>query len=270
MWQQSKLCQLWVVSLRLEVSSVLFREGGQTFGLYATNCRWASKVSTTTTRTTILQSPFCWLRNIEAILKCEYAAMSQAHSHIHIRTGNTHLHSHSPTHTHSHSLAETLLTRSVGFSFAFCVCLLGLRFSLVVAAVCGLRYQVTSFQFRPLPPLVLELGHVHPLPLAYISLALPLPLLLPPCACPFGYKLNFRICLEIHLLNYFATRTQLFPSIRCPPPSLLYSPVASLFNFFILASCKYEKWIAFACAALTAPHLLLNAGRATPMPTPII
>jgi len=26
-------------------------------------------------------------------------------------------------------------------------------------------------------------------------------------ACPSGYKLNFRICLEIHLLNYFAQQT---------------------------------------------------------------
>lgn len=152
------------------------------------------------------------------------------HTHTHIRTGYTHLHSQSPTHTHSH--AETLLTRSVGFSFAFCVCLLGLRFSLVVAAVCGLRCQVTSYQFRTPPPLVLELGHVHPLPLAYISLALPLPLLLPPCACPFGYKLNFRICLEIHLLNYFATRTQLFPSTRCPLPTISLLSGRFAFQFF--------------------------------------
>lgn len=165
--------------------------------------------------------------------------------YTHIRTGYTHLHSQSPTHTHSH--AETLLTRSVGFSFAFCVCLLGLRFSLVVAAVCGLRCQVTSYQFRTYhphpPPLVLELGHVHPLPLAYISLALPLPLLLPPCACPFGYKLNFRICLEIHLLNYFATRTQLFPSTRCPPPYhfvTLRSLRFSIFSFSPLANMKNE------------------------------
>jgi len=39
-------------------------------------------------RTTILQSPFCWLRNIEAILKCEYAGMSE-HSHTHTQDSVT-------------------------------------------------------------------------------------------------------------------------------------------------------------------------------------
>lgn len=185
--------------------------------------------------------------------------MSQAYTHTHAHKYAQDIHTYTDTLTHPltltliHTPKETLLTRSVGFSFAFCVCLLGLRFSLVVAAVCGLRYQVTSSQFRPhlLPCSCSNLVAMSTqLPLAYISLALPLPLLLPPCACPFGYKLNFRICLEIHLLNYFATRTQLFPSTRppaarCPLPSFftLWSlpPSASLFNFFILAPCKYEK-----------------------------
>jgi len=128
-------------------------------------------------RRTILQSPFCWLRNIEAILKCEYAGMSErTHTHTHTK--------HSDWHTHR---ILVLARRSVG---------LGLRLSLV--AVCGFHES-----WEPDPPTTRIV-----LPLAYISLASGDFHFAHPSACPSGYKLNFRICLEIHLLNYFAQQTQ--------------------------------------------------------------
>lgn len=167
------------------------------------------------------------------------------HTHTHIRTGYTHLHSQSPTHTHSH--AETLLTRSVGFSFAFCVCLLGLRFSLVVAAVCGLRCQVTSYEFRTPHPLSTcpSRARTWPCPPTAIGIHF-----LSSSSAVVASAMRMSFWLQIKLPYLFrnpfvkllCNPHTTFPFHPLPPSlPLLYSPVASLFNFFILASCKYEK-----------------------------
>lgn len=167
------------------------------------------------------------------------------HTHTHIRTGYTHLHCQSPTHTHSH--AETLLTRSVGFSFAFCVCLLGLRFSLVVAAVCGLRCQVTSYQFRTPHPLSTFLTRARTWPCPPTAIGIHF---LSSSSAVVASAMRMSFWLQIKLPYLFrnpfvkllCNPHTTFPFHPLPPSlPLLYSPVASLFNFFILASCKYEK-----------------------------
>lgn len=211
MWQQCKLCQLQDVAHSrkgqdrgiIEMSAwdseagswVLVPVHPSGVGICITSCAHPScqaqsnflTLPRSYASTTILQSSFCWLRNIEAILNCEYRAMLE-----NIYTATTPTRILVPVHPHSDSQHH---------SIPFVAWLWPVVLNTSVAAKRTLDTSTTTTA----PP-----HHCTPklLPLAHISLASA------DCpqttrACPSGYKLNFRICLEIHLLNYFTQQTNI-------------------------------------------------------------